>query len=262
MNQLDELKEVDVTEIVASPHQPRNAFNQEELEGLAESIRNVGLLHPPLVRKTSFGYELISGERRLRAAVLSGMKKIPVFIRKSEESYSAESALIENIQRVDLNPLEVARSLKYLMSEFSLSQEALAFKIGKKRSTLANYLRLLTLPEAIQQGVKEEKITMGHAKAVLSLEGAQKQLQLYHQIVRHQMNVREAEKAAKKSAHSKESPLKKDIFSDALAKKLSEKMQAPVSLLSRGKGGTLKIDYEDLADLDRLLEIFGIREEE
>ena len=165
---MEELKEVAVELIDVNPHQPRRHFVMAELEGLAASIREMGLIHPPLVRPIQNNrYELVSGERRFRAAQMAGMECIPVIVRASSESVSAQQALVENIQRVDLNPLEIALALRDLIDEFGYSQEELSHKIGKNRSTVSNYLRLLGLPKQIQESVGNASVSMGHAKAIM-----------------------------------------------------------------------------------------------
>lgn len=172
----DEFKQISIEHIRVNPYQPRREFKEEELRELAQSIRSVGLIHPPLVRPVphSSFYELISGERRFKAAQLAGFTTIPVYIRHISDPISAQAALIENMQRSDLNPLEIAFALKALMMEFELTQEELANKIGKKRSTIANFLRLLTLPEKIRESLSKESISMGHAKAILGLNDEKK----------------------------------------------------------------------------------------
>ena len=263
----DALKHIDPAHIRVNPYQPRREFKPAELEELAQSIRTVGLLHPPLVRPIphSDDYELISGERRFRACQLIGMLLIPVYVRTTNHSRSAQAALIENIQRVDLNPLEIARALKCLMDEFGLTQEELAHQIGKKRSTLANYLRLLTLPIMIQDSLKNCLMTMGHAKAILILDEKEKQLLLHDMILRDDLNVREAEKAAQRIGEkAKKSQLHyvpRDFYIEQLTAKIREKLGTRVFIQSKGKKGRISIDYYNLDDLDRLLTIFGVNQE-
>lgn len=262
----DEVKHVNVANIRVNPHQPRREFKQEELEDLAQSIRSVGLLHPPLVRPlpNSENYELISGERRVRASQLASLKVIPVYIRKAghSTSTSALAALIENIQRVDLNPLEIARALKKIMIEFNLTQDQLSGKIGKKRSSTANYLRLLTLPQMIQESLICETITMGHAKAILSLDREEKQMLLHEIILRDDLNVRQAEVAALRIGEkAKKQQLKyisRDFYLEQLAEKIREKLGTQVLIQGKGKRGRITIDYYSLDDLDRLLLLFGV----
>ena len=268
MTQKDELKNVAPDQILINPYQPRREFKAEELEELAQSILSVGLIHPPLVRPlegSSTQFELISGERRLRAARLANLSTIPVVVRQTNSTLSAQAALIENVQRVDLNPLEIAKALKQLMGEFGFNQEDLAGKIGKKRSTVANYLRLLNLPSLLQESISKGCITMGHAKAILSLDAQEKQMLLHEQILHGELTVREAEQAAlrmgektKKHQPSYTSP---DFNLKDLERKIEERLGTKACLQTNGKQGRLLIDYYDLDDLDRILEILGIKQE-
>jgi ParB family chromosome partitioning protein len=263
----DELKHVSLEHIQVNPYQPRREFKLEDLEELAQSIRTVGILHPPLVRPlpNSPLYELISGERRFRAAQMALLTTIPVYIRKTSYSVSAQAALIENIQRVDLNALEIAKALKRLMVEFGLTQDQLAQQIGKKRSTVANYLRLLTLPPAIQESILKDFISMGHAKAILALEQEEKQMLLHELILRDDLNVRETEQAARrigeKAKKQQLSYVTRDFYLEHLADKMREKLGTQVSIQAKGKKGRISIDYYSLDDLDRLLHLFGVAQE-
>jgi ParB family chromosome partitioning protein len=267
VNFIDDLKHISLDLIVANPYQPRDEFDDEELHSLAQSIRAVGILHPPLVRPLpdSDLYELISGERRYRAARLAALKTIPVYIRTAEEAISAQAALIENIQRVDLNPLEIAKALKKLMDEFEFSQDRLAIQVGKKRSTVSNYLRLLSLPHQIQESISKGWITMGHAKAILSLEQQEKQMLLHELILRDDLTVREAEKGAarigEKAKKQQLTYLPRDFHLEQLQEKIGEKLGTKVNIQSRGKKGRIMIDYYSFDDLDRLLFLFGIKNE-
>jgi ParB family chromosome partitioning protein len=260
----DELKHVPLSQIVMNPYQPRKEFNVEELEELAQSIRSVGILHPPLVRPlpSSDLYELISGERRFRAAQLAALSTIPVYIRNC--SLSAQAALIENIQRVDLNPLEIARALRRLIIDFAFTQDHLAHQIGKKRSTVANYLRLLTLPPLIQESIAKNEISMGHAKAVLSLDQEDQQALLHELILRDGLSVRAAEEGAKrigeKAKKRKLNYVSRDFYLEQLTDKIRERLGTQVFIQSKGKRGRIIIDYYSLDDLDRLLALLGVRE--
>ncbi len=260
----DELKQVPVGQILVNPYQPRREFKEEELEALAQSIRAVGILHPPLVRPLADSnfYELISGERRFRAAQLASLTSIPVYIRKSEHIYSAQAALIENIQRVDLNPLEIAKALKKLMFDFGFSHDQLSLQIGKKRSTISNYLRLLTLPQTIQESVSKGFISMGHAKAILALDQEEKQALLHELILRDDLSVREAEKAAvrigEKTRKQQLNYLPRDFYLEQISEKMRERLGTQVTIQSKGKRGRITIDYYNFDDLDRLLGILGV----
>lgn len=258
-----EVCEIEVHKIDVNPFQPRRHFAHADLEELASSIVAVGLIHPPVVRPKNDGtYELISGERRFRAAQLAGLSKIPVLVRSSSNSISAQAALIENIQRVDLNPIEVAQALRSLIEQFGFNQDDLAQRIGKKRSTVANYLRLLSLPKNIQESVTNETISMGHAKAILSLQGFEKQNLLHELIMRDDLTVREAEEAALRIAEkAKKQTLvyaTRDFYLEQLAERIQQKLGTKVMIQGKGKRGRICIDYYNLDDLDRLLALFGV----
>ncbi|MDP1880529.1 MAG: ParB/RepB/Spo0J family partition protein [Parachlamydiaceae bacterium] len=263
----DELKEVNLDQIIVNPYQPRREFKTEDLEELAESILSVGIIHPPLVSTPNESglYELIAGERRFRAAQLANLKTIPVIIRKTNQTLSAHAALIENIQRVDLNPLEVSKALKTLMKDFNLNQDDVALKIGKKRSTIANYLRLLNLPQNLQDSVSKGFISFGHAKAILSLEREEQQLLLHELILRDDMSVRDTEKMAQKIGEKAQKQeliyTTRDFYIEHLERKIREKLGTKVSILAKGKKGRLMIDYYNYDDLHRLLEILGVADE-
>lgn len=267
MEAAEELKHIPIGMVRVNPYQPRREFDQEELESLAQSIRSVGIIHPPLVRPIpdSFDYELISGERRYRAALLASLETIPVYVRKTGNSLSAQAALIENVQRVDLNPLEIAKALKQLMIEFGFTQDQLATQIGKKRSTVSNYLRLLTLPQTIQESIAKSFVSMGHAKAILALDQEDKQTLLHELILRDDLSVREAEKAAarisEKARKQQLSYVPRDFYLDQIADKIRESLGTQVAIQSRGKKGRIIIDYYNLDDLDRLLSLFGVKNE-
>lgn len=261
MENTEEIKTIPIEMVVVNPYQPRRNFSQEALEELSQSIVSVGLIHPPVVRPLPNGtFELVSGERRFRASQLAGQKNIQVLVRESSNSLSAEAALIENIQRVDLNPLEVSKALKSLIEQFGYVQDELAARVGMKRSTLANYLRLLGLPKTIQDSVSSETISMGHAKAILALEGFEKQILLYELIVRDDLNVREAEEAALRIAQkAKRQSLvyaNRDFYLEQIAERLQEKLGTKVSIQGKGKKGRISIDYYNLDDLDRLIALF------
>lgn len=261
-------KEVDIECIFVNRYQPRRQFGREELEELAESIKAVGLIHPPVVRPSPEDpnqYELISGERRLRASQLAGFKKIPVVIRQSSHTHSAQVALIENLQRVDLNSIDIALALQKLILEFQFKQEELANCIGKKRSTVANYLRLLTLPETIQQSVSKDFISMGHAKVILSLGEEKKQNLLHELILRDELTVRAAEKVALKISKKvkKQNPVyvNRDLHLEKLEEEIQHKLGTKVSIQNDGKKGCIRIEYTTYDDLDRLLGLLGIAQE-
>lgn len=252
------IETVALDSIRLNPGQPRKEFDLDDLQDLARSIQAVGLIHPPTVRRlTGQEYELISGERRYRACKFAGLTEIPVYVVASSLNVSAEMALIENIQRVDLNPIEIAHALRRLAEELNYTQEELSVRIGKKRSTVANYLRLLTLPKNIRESILSCFITMGHAKAILSLEGDEKRNLLHELILRDNLSVREAEEAAlriNKKAKNKTLVYRdRDFYLEQLAEKMQSKLGTKVHIQGKGKRGRISIDYYNYKDLDRLL---------
>lgn len=255
----EELREVALDLITVSPFQPRRHFSDSELEDLAASIVAVGIIHPPVVRPNGDKYELVSGERRVRAAKIAGFTKIPVVIRQQNHNKAAEASLIENIQRSDLNPIEIAKALRSLIEQFDLNQEELAARIGKKRSTVANYLRLLTLPQHLQKSVLQGMISMGHAKAILSLESLEQQNQIHERILREDLTVRATEKAVQRLvSDASPSAAPQDPHLEHITNQMQQKLGTGVTIQGKGSQGRISIDYYSLDDLDRLLTIFGI----
>ena len=203
--------EIEISKIEPNPYQPRTEFNQEALEELAASIKLLGLIQPITLRPLADGrYQIISGERRFRASQLAGLERVPAYIRKTDDQGMLEMAIVENIQREDLDAIEVALSFQRLIEECSLTQEAMAERVGKKRATVTNYLRLLKLPAEIQFAIRAKKITMGHAKALLSLESDKEQLKLANQIVEQDLSVRQIEQKIQKMGQKKEKKVKED----------------------------------------------------
>ena len=203
--------EIEISKIEPNPYQPRTEFNQEALEELAASIKLLGLIQPITLRPLDNGrYQIISGERRFRASQLAGLERVPAYIRKTDDQGMLEMAIVENIQREDLDAIEVALSFQRLIEECSLTQEAMAERVGKKRATVTNYLRLLKLPAEIQFAIRAKKITMGHAKALLSLESDKEQLKLANQIVEQDLSVRQIEQKIQKLGQKKEKKVKED----------------------------------------------------
>jgi len=258
----EQIREIELSKISVNPYQPRRHFGREEIEELADSIKSVGLIQPPVVRwcETRECYELISGERRFRACQLAGLTKIPVIIRESDEFFSAEAALIENIQRVDLNPMEISRALQDL-KQFGLTQDDLATRVGKKRSTIANYLRLLDLPLSVQQKLEQNDISMGHAKAILSIEGKEDQEALCQAIIEEGLSVRECENRTQKEAKPPEMPKPEathDVHLEHVLERIQQKLGTKVSAQGTSERGRLCIDYYSLDDLERLMEMMGV----
>jgi ParB family chromosome partitioning protein len=259
---MQQLTLVSLSHIVINPNQPRRLFNEEELKELAESIKLNGLLQPPLVRPLDNNtYELVAGERRFRASKLAGLKEINVIVEERSTQESAKAALIENIQRVDLNPIETALAIRSLMNQFNLSQEEVAEKVAKKRSTVANFLRLLTLPQIIQNDVMDAKISMGHAKVILSLEETHLQLLVHEHIMDKNLTVRECEKLIEKLQNKTFKPNIKtrNFFIEELEDKLREKFKTKVHINEKSKKtGQIIIDYYSLDDFDRVLQCLGL----
>ena len=246
-----------------NPRQPRTNFSDEGLQELAASIREHGVLQPLVVRQRGEDFELIAGERRLRAAKITGLKRVPIVVRHATNQDSLELALIENVQREDIGPMERARAYKRLMDEFELTQEMVAQKVGKARASVANTVRLLRLPEEIQSGLEVGKISEGHAKALLSLETADQQLTMYGKILQQGMNVREIEMATKPlRPAAPPKPVAKALVEmdpnvQALEDALSTHLGSPVKIQMSGRAGKVVIDFYSDDDLNRLLDTLG-----
>jgi ParB family transcriptional regulator, chromosome partitioning protein len=256
--------DIPVAHIRPNPSQPRKEFNDESLDELAESIRQHGLIQPITVRYLGEKrFELISGERRLRASKLAGLREIPGYIREVDDEQILTLALIENIQREDLTPLEVAMGYERLMEEMGLTQAEVAGKVGKNRSTVTNMLRLLNLPDFIQAALRDELISTGHARALINLKSEKEQKKLLKRIISQSLSVRQVEedvrglgkknqqKANKSGVKKKENPFLKEI-SDRLKRTLSTK----VDVKEKNKGGEIRISYYSDDDLERILQLF------
>lgn len=246
---------IDIDEIEANPYQPRTIFEEETLNELSASIKRQGLIQPITVRKISDNkYQLISGERRLRASRMAGLTEIPAYVREADDNAMMEMALVENIQRENLNAIEIALTFQKLMEEFELTQEELSEKVGKKRTTVANYLRLLKLPIEVQAGIRDEKISMGHARALITLKSKELQLDIFDKILNNGLNVRQVEELVRKSARSgklENASAKVSATSlDKLGKKISQKLNMKVAVKKgRGKGGSISIQFKDDKEL-------------
>jgi len=243
-----------VNSIRPNPFQPRQHFKTEELEALAESIKMHGLLQPILVRPKNGGYELVVGERRWRAAQLAGLTEIPAIIRHCSDDELLALALIENLQREDLNPLDEAQAYKVLTEKFGLTQEAIAERVGKSRAAVANTLRLLGLPEPIKQALRDGTITEGHARALLGAPDEGVMMEVFQRLIKHSMSVRQTElliqrltRKRKKQEHT----LDPNLF--ALQQILEERLQAPVKLRRGRKGGVLEIRFFSDEELEGLV---------
>jgi len=252
---------VPVNEIKQSRFQPRVIFNEDSLRELADSIRERGVIQPIIVAKKPTGYELVAGERRWRAVKMLGIGEIPAIVKVIRDSDALELALIENIQRENLNPIEEAQAYDRLMRERAFTQEVLAKAVGKNRSSVANSLRLLKLPEKIRDDLADGRLTMGHARALLSLESDAERFALRDQIVETGMNVREVERetrAKSPKGASKKVAKPKDIFIERLRIELERKLGAKVDIRHHPtKGGSIQIQYADMDELNRVSELIG-----
>jgi len=263
------INEVALTDIQVNPFQPRTHFDKVALEELAESIRVQGIIQPITVRRLSENeYQLISGERRFQASKLAGLEKVPAYIRTANDQQMLEMALIENIQRENLNALEIAHSYQRLLSECDLKQEQLGDRVGKNRTTVNNYLRLLKLPPDIQAGIRDQKISMGHARALINVEDVDKQLAIFKRTVEEELSVRKVEALVKSLNDGPEEKLPSEVNGldpvkkyeiGKLQQKLASHFGSKVSLKSDNKDkGEIKIPFRSAEDLNRILEILEI----
>lgn len=245
-----------VESIKTNKYQPRVQFNEEKLNELVKSIKEKGVIQPVLVRKTADGYELIAGERRLRAAKRLKMDKIQAIVKDVSDIDMLEMALIENIQREELNPIEEANAFERFMTEFHFTQEKIAEVLGKDRSTIANTLRLLSLPKKIQDLVSKDSITAGHAKALLGLPTENEQYRVCNLIVNKGLSVRETEKlVARRTSSAKKREVKKDAGLDHIANEMQQVLGTRVKIFHGKKRGAIQIEYYSVEDLNRIFEI-------
>jgi ParB family chromosome partitioning protein len=257
------INEIELSKIEANPFQPRTKFDEEPLRELAESIKEIGLIQPITLRKISENkYQIIAGERRFRAAQLAGLEAIPAYIRKAKDEGMLEMALVENIQREDLDAIEIALSYQRLLEELEFTQEELSTRIGKKRSTIANYLRLLKLPAIIQKGLIDKQISMGHARAIINIENPDTQTLIYNQIIKMGLSVRRVEEIVRNignEAQNAPAETEKQKFPkeyQPIKKQLDKIFSSKVdfSMNSNGKG-KIVISFKSPADLDRIVKI-------
>lgn len=250
-----EVLEIETDKIEPNPYQPRKQFNQEKLNELVQSIKTQGIIQPVILTKGKGDkYTLVVGERRWRAAKILGMKTIPAIVKEMNNKQIMESALIENIQREDLNPIELAHAYKKLIDEFKYTQEELSEIVGRSRSSVANVLRLLKLPEHIQSAIQENKITEGHGRALLAIDDEEKRDKLFQKMLTEKVTVREAEKKVKVKKN-------KDITIQDLENKLSSVFQTKVTIKGKKKKGSIVIDYYSKEQLDDLINLLmGVKE--
>lgn len=256
--------ELELDAIEVNPFQPRSNFNEETLTELATSIKELGVIQPITVRKLDFNkYQLISGERRLRASKLAGLETIPAYIRLANDNESLVMALVENIQRHDLDPIEVAISYQRLIDEINLTQEELSERVGKKRSTITNYLRLLKLDPIIQTGMRDGFISMGHGRALINISDADAQSDIYHKVVTQNLSVRETEALVKKyqeSLNPKTTKTNSSSFdvNDTDKKSFNDFFGAKVDVKIAGNGkGKITIPFHSEEDFNRILKLIN-----
>ncbi len=254
------INEIAIKSISVNPFQPRTSFDEESLNELVQSVEEHGIIQPITVRRTADNsYQLISGERRMKAALKAGLKRIPAFVREAGDENMLELALVENIQREDLDAIEVAISYARLIEEFELTQEELGGRVGKKRATIANYLRLLNLPVEIQTGIREKKISMGHARALVGIEDKEYQLEVFSKILSQDLSVRQVEALAKKSKvreSGSETPEETRSDYEDLREHLSHYFGATIEFKRSNKGiGRIVIPFKSDEDLQRIVSI-------
>ena len=261
------INDIDLDQITPNPEQPRTTFDLESLDDLATSIRELGIIQPLSLRKTGpDSYQIIAGERRYRAAKMAGLTKVPAYIRTVGEAELTEMALIENIQREDLNAIEIALTFRKLIDQYQLTQERLSERIGKKRATIANFLRLLKLPAEVQLGLRDKRVDMGHARALLTIDNPKLQLKLYNEILKQGLSVRRVEELAKEWQNGQEkAPAKpKDSGSryntadfDILKRHLSTAFGSNVRFSCNESGkGSITFSFKNEDDLARLITLF------
>lgn len=261
------INDIELSLISPNPDQPRSTFDEEALDELASSIKELGIIQPLSLRKNGpNSYQIIAGERRYRAAIKAGLTSVPAYIRTANDSELTEMALIENIQREDLNAIEIALTFKKLIDQYSLTQERLSERIGKKRATIANFLRLLKLPAEVQLGLRDKRVDMGHARALLTIEKPSLQLKLYNEIIKHGLSVRKVEELAKsyqKADESGETPPSSQSASatnkeyEILKQHLSSSFNTQVQFTCNPKGkGKITFPFSNEDELARLIALF------
>ncbi|MEE0978340.1 MAG: ParB/RepB/Spo0J family partition protein [Muribaculaceae bacterium] len=262
------INEIELSKITPNPDQPRTFFSDDALQELAASIRELGVIQPLSLRKTGIdSYQIIAGERRYRAAKIAGLTSVPAYIRNANDAELTEMALIENIQREDLNAIEIALTFRKLIDQYNLTQERLSERIGKNRATIANFLRLLKLPADVQIGLRDRRLSMGHARALLSLTDPTLQLKLYNEIVRNDLSVRRVEELAKQWQQASESPRENNKSNtsqtdrakdfDILKKHLSATFRTNVNFTCDKSGkGKITFPFKNDEELAKLISIF------
>lgn len=257
-NQSPDYFQCGVDRINPNRYQPRTQFSERELDELAESIRTQGILQPLLVKRDGTGYELIAGERRLRAARKAGIQQVPVVVKDISKSEMLEMSIIENIQRENLNPMEEADAYHHLMTRFSMTQDQVAARVGKSRSTVANLLRLRQLPEPVKADILGKTLSMGHARALLGADTPALLKNVWRAVVSKKLSVRETENLIKRMNREKQNPkvpkISSDkIYFDGIADELSRRFGTKVQIKRKGKKGKVEVDFYSDSDLNRIL---------
>lgn len=260
INEDDKIVEIPLSQLRANPYQPRKTFDEDAIKELAESIREHGVIQPIIVRQVLKGYEIIAGERRFRASQLLGNATIPAVVRTYSDQQVMEIALIENVQREDLNAIEVAIAYQSIMTQFSLTQEELSLKVGKSRSHIANFLRLLALPDEIKEHVSRGTLSMGHARALAGVKEDAQRKELARQTLANEWSVRELEHAIqnlepKGKPKPKGKAKKRDPYLEEMELALREKFQTTVRIKANKDKGRIELSYYNRGDLERLLEL-------
>ncbi len=261
---MEKMAEIKLSDIIPNPTQPRTEFDEEALEELADSIRQLGLIQPITVKREGEKYIIISGERRWRASAKAGLENVPAYIREVDDTTLHAMALVENIQREDLNAIEISLGMQRLVEECGLTQEALAERLGKKRSTVANYLRLLNLPDEVQFAIKGGLISMGHAKAIAAVDSKAKQLSLLKRCIKSNLSVRQLEEMVRLSSEKKQkvaAPIIDEEYPESYSRLVEylEKFFSQDIAIKRGKngGGKIIIDFSSDADIEKFIKKFS-----
>lgn len=248
----------DIDQIKPNAYQPRQEFDEDSIDELASSIKEKGIIQPLLGRKIGSGYEIIAGERRWRAAQKAGLKKIPIILKDASDSEVLELALIENLQREDLNPIEEAIAYEQLIGDFGLTHEEISKRIGKDRSTITNQIRLLKLPDRVKQAIKDGDISAGHARAILSIESHNKVLEILDIIIRNRLSVRQTEKLVQSLVKDKETD-KAPIYIDPHLKNITEELKkvlgTQIKIIDRKGRGKIEIEYYSIDELQRIVDL-------
>lgn len=260
----DTVKKIPLDQIIANPYQPRQNFDDDALNELAESIKTHGILQPILLRKASNGYELVAGERRWRAAKIAGLTEIPALIKELDDLRMSQMALIENLQRDDLNAIEEAQAYQNLLEKFAMTQEEVANAVGKSRVAVTNTLRLLKLSAYVKENVSRETLTPGHARTLLALNDEKIQNDICKKIITEGWSVRQTEDYVRKllegTKQKKDKQKKKNIFLDDLSEKIGEQLGTRVNIKPGKKVSKIEIEYYDDDDLERIINFLGIEE--